>query len=186
MRINQLLFFILKQTRVLVKERFKPKEFSAISLKECTCCMYLSIWSFFIMHTRTKLMLHISIWSYIDLKVDRNMRFFNGKKGVVGCLTLLENAWTNHYNQPPNSTLGGLHMTQTTRDFVDLVEPTRNSPKSSCNGRQWWFSNFLPKHAFGNGWKFPTPPFQTTWVASLVVTLCIVHKVKHAPYKVGR
>ncbi len=27
--------------------------------------------------------------------------------------TLLENVWTNHYNQPPNSTLGGLHMTQT-------------------------------------------------------------------------
>jgi hypothetical protein len=25
----------------------------------------------------------------------------------------------------------------------------------------------LPKHAFGNGWKLPTPPFQTTWVVFL-------------------
>jgi len=73
------------------------------------------------------------------------------KKGVVGYLTLLENAWTNHYSQPPTSTLGGLHMTQTTHDFVDLVVPTRNSQKWSCNGRQQWFNNFLPKHAFGNG-----------------------------------
>jgi hypothetical protein len=79
------------------------------------------------------------------------MRFFNGKKGVVACLALLENAWTNHYSQPPNSTLGGLHMTKTTHDFVALVDPTRNSPKWSCNGRQQWFKNFLHKHAFGNG-----------------------------------
>jgi hypothetical protein len=33
-------------------------------------------------------------------------------------VALLENAWTNHYSQPPNSTLGGLHMTQTIHDFV--------------------------------------------------------------------
>jgi hypothetical protein len=26
---------------------------------------------------------------------------------------ILKNAWTKHYTQPPNSTLGGLHMTQT-------------------------------------------------------------------------
>jgi hypothetical protein len=79
------------------------------------------------------------------------MKFFNGKKCVVVCLTLLENAWTNHYNQPPNSTLGGLHITQITHDFVDLVDPFKNSPKWSCNGRQQWFLKKLPKHAFGNG-----------------------------------
>jgi hypothetical protein len=39
--------------------------------------------------------------------------------------TLLEDVWTNHYNQPPNSTLGGLHMTQTTHDFVKWANPTK-------------------------------------------------------------
>jgi hypothetical protein len=32
-------------------------------------------------------------------------------------VALLENAWTNHYSQPPNSTLGGLRITQTSHDF---------------------------------------------------------------------
>jgi len=60
-------------------------------------------------------------------------------------MTLLQNAWTNHYNQPPNSTLDGLHMTQTIHDFdfVEWANPTRNSPKWSCSGRQWWFGIFL-------------------------------------------
>jgi site-specific DNA-adenine methylase len=31
---------------------------------------------------------------------------------------LQENAWTNHYNQLPNSILNGLHMTQTTHDLL--------------------------------------------------------------------
>jgi hypothetical protein len=51
--------------------------------------------------------------------------------------TLRENAWTNHYNQPPNSILSGLYMTQTTHDFVDQwANITRNSPKWSCSGMQ--------------------------------------------------
>jgi hypothetical protein len=33
-------------------------------------------------------------------------------------VALLENVWTNQYNQPPNSILGGLHMTRTCHDFV--------------------------------------------------------------------
>jgi hypothetical protein len=39
----------------------------------------------------------------------------------------------NHYSQPPNSTLGGFHMTQTIHDFVERANPTRK------------FKNFLPK-----------------------------------------
>jgi hypothetical protein len=44
-------------------------------------------------------------------------------------ITLLENMWTNYNNQLSNSTLGGLHMTQTNHDFVKWANPTRNSPK---------------------------------------------------------
>jgi hypothetical protein len=33
--------------------------------------------------------------------------------------SLLKNAWTNHYSQPPNSTLNGLHTKQTIHDFVE-------------------------------------------------------------------
>jgi hypothetical protein len=33
--------------------------------------------------------------------------------------SLLKNVWTYRYNQPPNSTLGGLHMTQIIHDFVE-------------------------------------------------------------------
>jgi hypothetical protein len=57
--------------------------------------------------------------------------------------------WTKHYNQPPNLTLGGLHMTQIIPNFVEWANPTRNSSKWSCNGRQWWFTNFLPKTPLG-------------------------------------
>jgi hypothetical protein len=56
---------------------------------------------------------------------------------------LLKNVWKNHYSQPLNSTLGGLHMTQTTHDFVEWANPTRNSPKWSCGGRQQWFKKFM-------------------------------------------
>jgi len=59
--------------------------------------------------------------------------------------SVLKNVWTNHYNQPPNSILGGPHVTQFTHDFVEWTNPTRNSPKWSCNVRQWWFRVFLPK-----------------------------------------
>jgi hypothetical protein len=41
--------------------------------------------------------------------------------------------------------LDGLHMTQTTHDFVEWENPTKNSPKWSCSERQWWFKLFLPK-----------------------------------------
>jgi len=58
--------------------------------------------------------------------------------------------WTNHYNQPPTSTLGGLPMTQTTDHvFVEWANPTKNSTKWSCSGRQWWVRNFLPKMFLG-------------------------------------
>jgi hypothetical protein len=63
--------------------------------------------------------------------------------------TLLENAWTNHYNLPPNSTLGGLHMAQTTHDCVEWPNPIKNSPKWSCSGKQWWFKNLLFKMPLG-------------------------------------
>jgi len=53
--------------------------------------------------------------------------------------------WTNHYNQPPNLILDGLHMTQTIHDFVEWENPTKNSPKWSCSERQWWFKLFLPE-----------------------------------------
>jgi hypothetical protein len=51
--------------------------------------------------------------------------------------SLLENVWTYHYNQPPNSTLGGLHVTQITHDFVEWANPSKNPPKWSCTMRQW-------------------------------------------------
>jgi hypothetical protein len=57
--------------------------------------------------------------------------------------------WANYYNQPPNSTLGGLPMTQTTHVFVKWANPTKKSTKWSCSGKQWWFKNFLPKMSLG-------------------------------------
>jgi len=60
-------------------------------------------------------------------------------------LALLENVSTKHY-VIPNSTLGDLHMTQT----IEWANLTRNSPPEwSCNGKQWWFKNFLPKMPSG-------------------------------------
>jgi hypothetical protein len=62
---------------------------------------------------------------------------------------LLENVWTKHYIQPPNSTLGGLHMTQTIHDFVEDVNPTKNSSKWSCSTKQQWFRKFMPEMPLG-------------------------------------
>jgi hypothetical protein len=69
--------------------------------------------------------------------------------GVINIITLLENAWTNHYNEPLNLTSSGLHITQTIHDFVEWANPTRNSPKWLCNERQWWFKNFLLEMPLG-------------------------------------
>jgi hypothetical protein len=49
-------------------------------------------------------------------------------------LSLLKNAWRNQYSQPPNSTSGGIHMTQNIHDFVEWANPIKNSPKWSCHG----------------------------------------------------
>jgi len=59
--------------------------------------------------------------------------------------TLLENVWTNHYNQPPTSTSGGLPMTQTTHVFVEWANPTKNSTKWSCSGGNGGLGIFYPK-----------------------------------------
>jgi hypothetical protein len=40
-----------------------------------------------------------------------------------------KNAWKIQHNQPPNSTLGGIHMTQNTYDFVEWANPIKNSQK---------------------------------------------------------
>jgi hypothetical protein len=82
------------------------------------------------------------------------------------CITpLLKNVWTKDYNQSPNSTLGGLHITQTIHDFVEEANLTRNPSKWSCNGRQQWVRKFMPEVPFG--------------CFFLVVILGIVHKVNH-------
>jgi len=50
--------------------------------------------------------------------------------------TLWENAWTNHYNQPPIQ-FWVVFTWQTTHDFVDQwANITKNSPKWSYSGRQ--------------------------------------------------
>jgi len=80
-------------------------------------------------------------------------------------IALLENVWTKHYIQPRNSTLGGLHMTQTIHDFFEEANPTRNSSKWSCSGRQQWFKKFMPEMSLG--------------CFFLMVILHIVHKINH-------
>jgi hypothetical protein len=57
----------------------------------------------------------------------------------------------------PNSTLGGLHMTQTIHDFdfVEWANPIKNSPKWSCNGKQWWFGNILLEMPLDTFENFP-------------------------------
>jgi hypothetical protein len=82
---------------------------------------------------------------------------------------LLENAWTNHSNQPPNSTLGGVHMTQTTDDFdfLQWANPIRNSPKWSCNGKQWQFETFLLEMLSGMVEIFPHHLFKPQGVVLL-------------------
>ncbi len=47
--------------------------------------------------------------------------------------------------------------------FVEWANPTRNSLKWSCSGKQWWFKTFYLKCL--QAWlNFFIPPFQTTWV----------------------
>ncbi len=92
---------------------------------------------------------------------------------------ILKNMWTNHYNQPPNSTLGGFHMTLTTHDFVEWVNPIRISPKWSCSGRQWLFKKFMLKMVLGMTENFPFHIFKPLGLFFLMVILNIVHKVNH-------
>jgi hypothetical protein len=54
----------------------------------------------------------------------------------------------NHYSKPPNSTLGGFHMTQTIHDFVEWANPTRN------------FRNFIPKMFLSMVENFPIHLFK--------------------------
>jgi hypothetical protein len=42
-----------------------------------------------------------------------------GNMNVIVNTTTTKNVWTYHYNQPPNSTLGRLHMTQTTHELLN-------------------------------------------------------------------
>jgi hypothetical protein len=46
-------------------------------------------------------------------------------------------------------------MTQIIHDFFEWANPTKNSPKWSYIGRQWWFNNFLPKMLLGMVENFP-------------------------------
>jgi len=70
-------------------------------------------------------------------------------------------------------------MTQTTHDFVEWANPIRDSPKWSCNGRQWWFRNFLPKMALGMVENLPFHLFKPLGWFFLMVIPGIVHKVNH-------
>jgi len=79
--------------------------------------------------------------------------------------------WTNHYNQPPNSTLGGIHKTC---GFVEGANPTRNSPNWPCGGKQW-----LPKMHSNMVENFPFHLFKPLGWIFLLVILGIVHKVNH-------
>jgi len=54
----------------------------------------------------------------------------------------------NHCSKPPNSILGGFHMTQTIRDFVEWANPTRN------------LKNFIPKMFLGMVENFPIHLFK--------------------------
>jgi hypothetical protein len=91
----------------------------------------------------------------------------------------LQTLGTNHYSQPPNSTLGGLHMTQTTHDFVEWANATKNSPKWSCSWRQWWIKNFLLEMPSDMVENFPFHLFKPREWFFLVVIPSIVHKVNH-------
>jgi hypothetical protein len=92
---------------------------------------------------------------------------------------LLERAWTNHYNQPPNLTLGDFHLTQTTHDFVEWANHTRNSPKWSCSGRQWWLRNFIFEMPSSMVEIYFVPLFKPFGWFFLVAIPRIVHKVNH-------
>jgi hypothetical protein len=86
-------------------------------------------------------------------------------------LALVENVWTKHYViQPPNSTLGDLHMIQ----IIEWANLTRNSPKWSSSEKQWWFRNFLPKIPLGMVENFPFHLFKPLgWLFLMVIpALC--------------
>jgi hypothetical protein len=88
------------------------------------------------------------------------------------------NVWINHYNKPPNSTLGGLHMIWTTNDFVKWASPIRISPKWSCNERQLWFEIFLPEMPLGMVENFPLDLFKLFgWLSESMIRW--YHKEHH-------
>jgi hypothetical protein len=70
-------------------------------------------------------------------------------------------------------------MTQTTYDFVEWENLIRNSPKWSCNERQWWFRNFLPKMPLGKVEIFPIHRFKPLGSSFQMVIPGIMHKVNH-------
>ncbi len=49
--------------------------------------------------------------------------------------TLLKIMWTDHYAQPPNLTLGGSHIRQTTHDFHEWADPTKDPLSGHIMGR---------------------------------------------------
>jgi hypothetical protein len=90
--------------------------------------------------------------------------------------------WTKHYSQPPNLTLGGIHMTQTIHDFAERANPTRNSPKWWSNGRQWWFMKFLPKmplgiiEIFSFHFSTPSPTYNLHYINKLHYLAYTLHR----------
>ncbi len=71
------------------------------------------------------------------------------------CLHIIRKCMDKPLQLTTNLTLGGLHMTLTIHDCVEWANPTKNSPKWSCSGKQWWFRNFLLEMPFGMVENFP-------------------------------
>jgi hypothetical protein len=61
---------------------------------------------------------------------------------------LLENVWTKHYSQPPNSTLGGLHMTQTIHDLLRQI-PLKTHQNGHATGGNNGLGNLWVKCHLG-------------------------------------
>jgi hypothetical protein len=51
--------------------------------------------------------------------------------------------------------LDALHITKIIHDFVECANPTRNSSKWSCSGKQWWFRKKLFEIPSGMVENFP-------------------------------
>jgi hypothetical protein len=62
---------------------------------------------------------------------------------------LLENVWTKHYSQPPNSTLGGLHMTQIIHDLLRRKIPLETHQSGHAVGSNNGLGNLRAKCHLG-------------------------------------